>query len=120
MNRLTRYGWGMERSPAISPTLAMKIGVGRLRNLNTDMAADQDILDQEEQEESMNRQRDRFGGRGGGNSTRNGRFDRRSGGRGGGRGGGGGRDGGRDGRYGGRDGGRDYRGGARRETASWD
>lgn len=58
----------------------MKLGVGRIRELNTDTATDQEVLDREEEEEAeakmRARQNNRFGGRGGRFDFQNGRSGR--------------------------------------------
>ena len=71
LNRWTKYGWGWDEPPYVSPNLASKLGFGRMRNLNTEFGGDRDS--------------DRgFGGRGG---DRRGFGDRGFGGRGDDRGG---------------------------------
>ncbi|KAK0101966.1 hypothetical protein ONS95_001225 [Cadophora gregata] len=85
LNQMTRYGWGFENPPPISPSLASKLGISRAPGIN---------IGHRERDDNE----DDFRGRDGG---RNGGFGGRDGGR---SGGFGGRDGGRSDGFGGRDG----------------
>ncbi|QSZ29183.1 hypothetical protein DSL72_003694 [Monilinia vaccinii-corymbosi] len=93
LNNLTKYGWGWEKPPLISPSLAQKLGVARQPGMNIGYA------DQDDEAGDSKSEGRGFGG-----------GDRESGGRGfgGGRGGGGG-----EGRgFGGGSGGRGFGGGS--------
>ena len=112
--RWTRYGWGWENPPAISPSIARKLGIVNVPGMNIGHSPRDEYEDGEDSFGSSRGSSNRsssggFGGRGGGG--RSGGFS--SGGRG--RGSSGGRDGGRGGGFGGLDGGDRRSGGA----SSW-
>lgn len=88
LNNWTKYGWGWEKPPAVSPSMAQKLGLARIPGMN---------IGYEDREESDSRVSDggrgfgSSGGGGGGRGFGGGRGNDRGGSGGGGRGFGGGR-----------------------------
>jgi ATP-dependent RNA helicase MSS116 len=78
LNQWTQYGWGWEKPPAVSPTLARKIGFGRVSGLNIGHRddSDEDLSRDSRSRDRSEGSRSSYSDRGSGRSRNNDRKDR--------------------------------------------